>query len=85
MQKLEFLSLKFEDKAEFLSKHAELISQMVYYECNVSLFLTDHYFVEVFFNREQKQLVSIEIQENAQILYAYVKDLDIRELMKLLQ
>jgi len=85
MQKVEFISLKFDEKAEFLWQYSEIISQMVYYDCNVSLFLLDGYFVEVFFNREEKKLVSIEVQENSQILYNYVKDLNISEIIKLLQ
>jgi hypothetical protein len=45
----------------------------------------EDFYVEVFFNREQNVIVSIEVQENNQILYEYVKDLNLNEIVKLLQ
>jgi len=84
MIKEEFIKLSFEDKAEFLWKYAEIISEKVYYECNITLFLLDGYYVEVFYNRILNEIVGIEIQENDQILYEYVKDLNLDEIVKLL-
>ncbi|MES2681735.1 MAG: hypothetical protein V4635_17705 [Bacteroidota bacterium] len=85
MQKEEFVLLPLEEKIEFLWKYGDVVSQMAYYDCDISLFLLENYYVEVFFNRAEKQLMSAEIQQNPQILYGYVKDLNINELVRLLQ
>lgn len=77
--------LCLDDKVEYLWKYAEVISQKAYYDCDITLFLLESFYVEVFFNRVEKQVMSIEIQGNAQILYGYVKDLNINEIVKLLQ
>ncbi|MEO6305090.1 MAG: hypothetical protein ABIP51_18170 [Bacteroidia bacterium] len=85
MEKEEFIKLTITEKTEFLWNYGEVVSEKVYYECNISLFLIENYYVEIFFNRDLNEIVSIEIQENAQILYEYVKDLDLNEIEKLLQ
>jgi hypothetical protein len=85
MQKEDFILLPLEDRIEYLWKYGDVVSQMAYYDCDISLFLLDNYYVEVFFNRELKQVMSAEIQKNSQILYGYVKDLNIHELVRLLQ
>ena len=84
MYKEEFIKLTIAEKTEFLWNYGEIVSEKVYYECNISLFLLENYYVEVFFNRDLNEIVSIEIQENKQILYEYVKDLDLKEIEKLL-
>lgn len=84
MNKEEFIELTFEDKTEFLWKYAEIVSEKAYYECNITLFLLDGFYVEVFYNRILNEIVGIEIQENDQILYEYVKDLNLDEIVKLL-
>ncbi|MBA3680988.1 MAG: hypothetical protein H0W73_07445 [Bacteroidetes bacterium] len=84
MTKEEFIKLTFEDKTEFLWKYAEIVSEKVYYECNITLFLLDGFYVEVFYNRILNEIVGIDIQESDQILYEYVKDLNLDEIVKLL-
>ena len=84
MNKEEFIKLTFEEKTEFLWNDGEIISEKVYYDCNITLFLVENFYVEVFFNRIQNEIVSIEIQEHEQILYEYVKNLDLNEIEKLL-
>jgi hypothetical protein len=85
MNKEEFIKLTIEDKTEYLCNYSELISEKVYYECNINLFLVEDFYVEVFLNRDENVIVSIEVQENNQILYEYVKNLDLNEIVKLLQ
>lgn len=80
----QFIKLNFEDKTEFLWKYAELVSEKAYYECNITLFLLDSFYVEVFYNRVLNEIVGVEIQGNDQILYEYVKDLNLDEIVKLL-
>ncbi len=84
MNKEEFIELNFEDKTEFLWKYAEIVSEKTYYECNITLFLLDGFYIEVFYNRVLNEIVGIEIQDNDQILYEYVKDLNLDEIVKLL-
>ena len=85
MEREEFIKLTIAEKTEFLWNYGELISEKVYYECNITLFLVEDFYIEVFFNRDQNMIVSIEIQENNQILFEYVKNLDLNEIVKLLQ
>jgi hypothetical protein len=85
MKKEEFIKLTIADKTEYLWNYSELISEKVYYDCNITLFLVEDFYVEVFLNRDQNVIVSIEIQENNQILFEYVKNLDLNEIVKLLQ
>lgn len=85
MEKEDFIKLSMADKAEFLWKYSEIISEKVYYDCNISLFLVDNYYVEVFFNRTENEIASVEVQENPLILYEYVKNMDLNELVKLLE
>lgn len=85
MHKEEFIKLKIADKVEFLWNEGEIISEKVYYDCNITLFLFGGFFVEVFFNRVRNEIVGIEVQEDEKILYDYVKHLDLNELVKLLQ
>ncbi len=84
MDKEEFIKLNIAEKIETLWNDGDVISEKTYYECNISLFLLGNYYVEVFFNRDINEVVSIEIQENKQILYEYVKNLDLKEIEKLL-
>ncbi len=67
---------------ERLWTEGEFISEKVYYDNNISLFLMDTFLVEVFFNRLYNDIVSVEIQENNQILFEYVKDIELSELLK---
>lgn len=81
MTKDEFIKLTIPQRMEFLWKEGEFISEKVYYDNNISLFLMDTYLVEVFFNRMYNEIVSVEIQENNQILFEYVKDIELKELL----
>lgn len=83
MDKEEFVRMSMQDRLNFLWNYGEIISEKVYYECNISLFLLGNFYVEVFFNRVQNAIVSVEIQDNKQILYEYVKDINLNELIKI--
>jgi hypothetical protein len=50
MNKEEFIKLTIADKTEYLLNYSEIISEKVYYECNISLFLVENFYVEVFKN-----------------------------------
>ena len=74
--------MSLSEKTEQLWNYGEFISEKVYYDNNISLFLLDKFLVEVFFNRIHKEIVGIEIQENHQILFEYVKDLKLGALFE---
>jgi hypothetical protein len=84
VDKEEFIKLRMADKVEFLWNEGEIISEKVYYDCNITLFLFENFFIEVFFNRVENEIASIEVQDDERILYDYVKNLDLNELVKLL-
>jgi hypothetical protein len=82
MIKDEFTKLTIPEKMEQLWSEGEFISQKVYYENDISLFSLDDFLVEVFFNRISSEIVGVEIQENNQILFEYVKDIPLNSLLK---
>ncbi len=82
VDKDEFIKMSLTQKTEQLWNYGEFISEKVYYDNNISLFLLDNFLVELFFNRVHKEIVGIEIQENSQILYEYVKNLELDELFQ---
>lgn len=82
MTREEFIKLTIPDKMEELWREGDFISQKVYYDNDISLFSMEDYLIEVFFNRITHEIVGVEIQENNQILFEYVKDLELKELLK---
>ena len=85
MNKERFNLLPLAEKVEWLWDHGEVIAERAYYDCNITLFLVDGIFVEVFFHRIKEEIIGAEIQGSDDILYGYVNDLDLSELIKLLQ
>jgi hypothetical protein len=81
MHKEDFIKLSLAQKTEVLWNHGELISEKAYYDYNITLFLLETFYVEIFFNRVEREIVSISIQDNTQILFGYVKDLKLDELV----
>ena len=81
MNKEDFIKLSLEDRIEFLWKYGEVIAEKAYYDCNITLFLLNSFYVELFFDRVRSEMESIAIQENTDILYAYIKELDLQELV----
>lgn len=82
MVKEEFIKLSIPEKMEQLWSDGEFISEKIYYDNNISLFLMEDFLVEVFFNRIYNEIAGVEIQENHQILFEYVKDLELTDLLK---
>jgi len=82
MSKEEFIKLSIPEKMEQLWIDGEFISQKVYYDNDISLFSMEDFLIEVFFNRITNEIIGVEIQENNQILFEYVKDLPLGELLK---
>lgn len=73
------------DRLQALWDDGEVIAQKQYYETNITLFLLNDFYVEVFFSPSLNELSSITVQDHPEILYAYVSELDLTEIEKLLQ
>ena len=85
MTRHDFVLLDLSSRIELLWNEGEIIAEKQYYDCTITLFLLDKFYVEVFFNPEENVIRGIEVQESNQILYAYVSDLNLQELTRLLQ
>lgn len=81
MIKDEFIKLTIPQKMEELWVAGEFISEKVYYDNSIGLFSIDHMLVEVIYNKSCNEITSVEIQENTQILFEYVKNLELKELL----
>lgn len=84
MLKENFIELNLQEKIDYINIYGELITEKVYYEYNISLILVENFYVELFYNRHLNQIAGIEIQENSQLLFEYVKDVDLNEIIRLL-
>lgn len=84
MLKENFIELNLQEKIDYINIYGELITEKVYYEYNISLILVENFYVELFYNRHLNQIGGIEIQENSQLLFEYVKDVDLKEITRLL-
>lgn len=84
MQREEFQKLTENERLEVVWDEGELIATRWYYSSTIHLFLVDCFFVEVFFENETNSIGGIIIQEHTEILYSYVKELDMTELKRLL-
>ncbi len=85
MLKENFSELNLQEKVDYINKYGELINEKVYYEYNISLILVENFYVELFYSRQLNQISGIEIQENRQLLFEYVKDIDLQEITRLLK
>lgn len=85
MNKEQFNLLPLSEKVELLWNEGEVICERAYYDCNITLFIAYGMYVEVFFRRDDREIIGAEIQANSEILYAYVNDLDLSQLTNLLQ
>lgn len=83
MGKEEFENMRLQQKLMHLWNHGELIAERSYPGSEVSLFLVDGFFAEVFFDTEHNRLEEVGVQDNRHVLYCYVKDLNLRSLMRI--
>jgi hypothetical protein len=80
MDKSYFRTLNTAIKAELTSKCGELIITVETIDKIIALFLLDTFFVEIFINRKSNELEEIEVQDDDDVLYEYVRELDIHQL-----
>lgn len=77
----DFIKLTIPQKMEELWSVGDFISEKAYYDNSICLFALEHFLVEVIFNKSCNEITSVEIQENPQILFEYVKNLELTELL----
>lgn len=77
MEKNYFTALRPDNQIELMFNYGEVIKSVETPDRFILLFLMDHFFVEVHTDKVNKELLSIELQDDRDVLHAYVKDLDI--------
>jgi hypothetical protein len=80
MEKSYFISLDTEGKIELAWNYGEQITAIELGNRFISLFLLDKFFVEIHVDKVNKELLDIEIQDDPEVLAAYVNNLDISDL-----
>ena len=82
MEKNYFTTLDADNKAELTWNYGELITAIETRDRFFTLFLLDSFFVETYVNKANKELEEIVIQDDMDVLYEYVKDLDLHALIQ---
>ncbi len=82
MEKKYFTTLDADNRAELTWNYGELITAIETKDRFFTLFLLDSFFVEIYVNKANKELEEIVLQDDIDILYEYVKELDIHELIQ---
>ncbi|MBL7933919.1 MAG: hypothetical protein JNL60_18590 [Bacteroidia bacterium] len=68
-------------KTELACNYGECITTVEIPGRIISLFLLDWFFVEIHIDHKRKKLLEVNIQDDPDILYAYLGDLDISGLL----
>ena len=66
-------------KTELAWNYGELIISMELCDSYLNLYELDGFFVEICINKETSELEMIRLQEDREILFAYITDLDISD------
>lgn len=80
MEKDYFTALRTGLKTELTWNYGELITSVETHDAFISLFLLDKFFVEIQVNKHSNELIDVMIQEDSDILYEYIRDIDLNEL-----
>jgi hypothetical protein len=80
MEKSYFTSLDTEGKIELAWNYGEQITAIELGNRFISLFLLDKFFVEIHVDKNNKELLDIELQDDPEVLAAYMHNLDISDL-----
>lgn len=81
MEKNYFTALAPDNQIELIFNYGEVIKTVETADRYILLFLMDHFFVEIHTHKIQKEVLTIEVQEDPDVLHAYIKDLDISDLL----
>lgn len=80
MEKHYFETLDTETKTELAWNYGEQITAIELDGRFISLFLLDTFFIELHVDKFKNELLDVEIQDDPEVLQAYVNDLDISDL-----
>lgn len=80
MEKKYFINLDTESKTELTWNFGEQITTVEIKHKFISLFLLDHFFIELHIDNVTYELLEINVQDDTNVLYAFLKDLDISDL-----
>jgi len=81
MEKNYFTTLSADSKTELTWNYGEIITTVETKELYISLFLLDTFYVEIYVNKLSNELQEVNLQDDRDVLYAYLKDLDINKLV----
>lgn len=80
MERNYFTALATKFKTEITWNYGEIITTVETSNLYISLFLLDTFYVEIYVDKESNDLINVEIQDDRDVLYAYINDLDISDL-----
>jgi hypothetical protein len=81
MEKNYFTTLRSGLKTELTWNYGELVTTVETKDSFISLFLLDTFFVEIYVNKFTNELIEVSVQDDDDVLYEYIKDLDLNELV----
>lgn len=81
MEKTYFSALGTNIKTELAWNYGECITTVEIKDRYISLFLLDTFFVEIHIDKTNNELIEIGLQDDDDVLCAYLKDLDIDNLL----
>lgn len=81
MRRSYFADLTKDTKTELTWNYGELITAVETKDYYITLFLLDNFYVEIFIDKFNNELLDINIQDDDDILYAYIKEISLGELI----
>lgn len=82
MEKQYFITLDTEYKTELTWNFGEQITTVEIDDRFISLFLLDNFFIELHVNNITYELLEINVQDDTDILCAFLSDLDMSDLFR---
>ena len=81
MERNYFTALASKYKTEITWNYGEIITTVETTDLYISLFLLDTFYVEICVDKHCNELIHVEIQDDTDILHAYVSDLDLSSIL----
>ena len=82
MERNYFTKLASQYKTEITWNYGEIITTVETKDLYISLFLLDTFYVEIYVDKNSNELINIEMQDDTDVLCAYINELDISYLFK---
>lgn len=81
MEKTYFKKLSTDSKTELTWNYGEIITTVETKDIYISLFLLDTFYVEIYVNKFSNELQEVNIQDDEDVLFEYIKDLNINSVL----